>query len=177
MKMTPSTFCLHLFIFFSEQLGRQLFIQLDIQFYLIYDMFLWTLCGPCSSNFLCDRKGQSAAEPSFPIVNINITSLAEGGRSWSLFWSLLMFYLLHKQKWSWLLNKAKHPPPFFFFSFKKGVLSLLFSQLSSQLSTLIKTWSTCTHSWTSAFSLDWRWVPIDSCSPLAPDQWAAEPST
>lgn len=68
------------FFLFSEQLGRQLFIQLDIQFYLIYDMFLWTLCGPCSSNFLCDRKGQSATEPSFPIVNINITSLAEGGR-------------------------------------------------------------------------------------------------
>ena len=26
----------------------------------------------------------------------------------------------------------------------------------------------------SAFSPDWRWVPIDGYSPLAPDQWAAE---
>lgn len=39
-------------------------------------------------------------------------------------------------------------------------LSLSFPQLSSRRSTSTKTWSTCTPSWTSAFSLGWRWAPI-----------------
>lgn len=127
MKMTPSTFCLHFvsLFFFSEQLGRQLFIQLDIQFYLIYDMFLWTLCGPCSSNFLCDRKGQAATEPSFPIVNVNITSLA---REAAARVSLLVFVnvLFTTEAEMELIVKQSKAPTSFFFSFKKAFFLFCF---------------------------------------------------
>lgn len=173
MKMTPGTYCLHFQL--SHTAGYSHFSQTYSSISGIMWMFLWTLRGPSLYSFpVWWKKAGLLTQLSPPVLYIIVTLPAA-----EVFGNVLFTSSAAKGA-----NCCEENIDCFIYLFIHLSICVLYTynvflspffclQLSSRRSTLIKIWSTCTPSWTSASSPDWRWAPIHSCSPLSPDQWAA----
>lgn len=174
--MTPGTYCLHFQLSYTA--GYSHFSQTYSSISYIIWMFLWTLRGPSLYSFpVWWKKAGLLTYSTISSSSLHYRHVTcSGGPQWR---SLIMFYLLWaRRNESKLLREHQLSCLFIYFCVFFFLCVMFFFpffrlQLSSRLSTLIKIWSMCTPSWTSAFSPDWRWAPIHSRSPLSPDQWAA----
>lgn len=169
----------HISDLFSLQLNRQLLsIHFDIQFHLIYCIdgsvnSVWPLSYQFPVLMENGRQLQSHPFQLFTLTSHQLLWRATAEVCPLVFVNVL-FGSAGKEPTVKQSRKRNHTSTTVFFSL---TAFFFFLQLSSQHSTLIKIWSMCTPSWTSAFSPGWRWVSIDSYSPLAPDQWATELDT